>query len=82
MALGAWEADDGAETRETHGSGDRGQGRHGGESGQRKELGCGLGCGGVACLTAALARVSSGGDLAAARARARSWGNKSKAVVI
>ena len=52
------------------GPGERGQGRRGGVCGQRKELGCGLGCGGVACLTAALARVSSGGDLAAARARA------------
>ena len=50
--------------------------------GRRKELGYGLGCGGVACLTAALARVSSGGDLVAARARARSRGNKSKAAVI
>ena len=59
-----------------------GQGRRGGMCGQRKELGYRLGCGGVACLTAALARVSSGGDLAAARARARSRGNKSKAAVI
>ena len=46
--------------------------------GRRKELGCGLGCGGVACLTAALVRVSSGGDLAAARARARSRGIKNE----
>ena len=46
------------------------------------ELGYGLDCGGTACWTAALARVSSGGDLAAARARARSRGNKSKAAVI
>ena len=64
------------------GPGERGQGRRGGVCGRRKELGCGLGCGGVACLTAALARVSSGGDLAAARARARSRGNKLKAAVI
>jgi len=62
--------------------GERGQGRCGGVCGRRKELGCGLGCGGVACLTAALARVSSDGDLAVARARARSRGNKSKAAVI
>ena len=64
------------------GPGERGQGRRGGVCVRRKELDCGLGCGGVACLTAALARVNSGGDLAAARARARSRGNKSKAAVI
>ena len=64
------------------GLGECGQGRRGGLHGWLKELGCGLGCGDVACLTAALARVSSGGDLAAARARARSRGNKSKAAVI
>ena len=64
------------------GPGERGQGRRGGVSGRCKELGCGLGYDGVACLTAALARVSSDGDLAVARARARSRGNKSKAAVI
>ena len=64
------------------GPGERGQGRRGGMCGRRKELGCGLGCGSMACLMAALVRVSSGGDLAAARGRARSRGNKSKAAVI
>ena len=64
------------------GPGESGQGRRGGVCGRRKELSYGLGCGGVACLTVALARVSSGGNLAAARARARSQGNKSKAAVI
>ena len=64
------------------GPGERGQGRRGGVCGRRKELGYGLGCGGMACLTAVLAWVSSGGDLAAARARARSRGNKSKEAVI
>ena len=59
------------------GPSEREQGRHGGLRGRRKDLGCGLGCGG-----AALVRVSSGGDLVVARARARSRGNKSKAAVI
>ena len=53
------------------GPGESGQGRRGGVCGRRKELGCGLRYGSVACLTVALARESSGGDLAAAWARAK-----------
>ena len=61
------------------GPGERRQGRRGGVRGRHKELGY---SGGTACWIAALVRVSSGGDLVVARARARSRGNKSKAAVI
>ena len=85
MALGAWEADGGAETRETHGSGERVRRLTGGWSrahghGRREARGCGglvahgVDGGDQAAAWAALLVCSGVGERRWRRGRSKSGG--------